>query len=82
MRNGSLPSDQHETKKRILILQAAVKNKWKVGVFCSMHGHSVRSGHSITNCKDKNNGHFYATTRSSPAGLGKEINKGWDEWLM
>ena len=33
-RTGSLPSDQRETEKMILILQAAVKNKWKVGGFC------------------------------------------------
>ena len=32
-RTGSLPSDQRETEKRILILQAAVKNKWKVRGF-------------------------------------------------
>ena len=28
-RTGSLPSDQRETEKRILIIQAAVKNKWE-----------------------------------------------------
>ena len=75
-RTGSLPSDQREREKRILILQAAIKNKWKVGVFCSTHGHGFRSGHSSTNCNDKNNGHVYAVTRSSPVAPGKEINKG------
>ena len=33
-RTGFLPSDQCETENRILILQFAVKNKWKVGRFC------------------------------------------------
>ena len=81
-RTGSLPSDQRETEKSILILQAAVKNKWKVGGFCSTHGHGVRYSHSSTNCNDKNNGHVNATTRSSTAGPGKEINKDRGDWLM
>ena len=33
-RTVSLPFDQRETEKRILILQATAKNKWKVGSFC------------------------------------------------
>ena len=81
-RTGSLPSDQRKTEKRILILQAAVKNKWKVVGFYSTHGHGVLAGHSSTNCDDKRNGHVNAATRSSPAGPGKDINKGWDDWLM
>ena len=81
-RTGSLPTDQSETEKRILILQAAVKNKWKVGGFCSTHGHGVRFGHSSNNCNDKKNGHVNAATRASPAGLGKDIKKGWYDWLM
>ena len=48
-RSGSLPSDQRETEKRILILQAAVKNKWKVGGFCSTHSHGARTGHRSSN---------------------------------
>ena len=44
-RTGSLPSDQRETENRILILQAAVKNKWKVGGLCLTHGHGVRARH-------------------------------------
>ena len=47
-----------------------------------MHIHGVRSGHSSTNCNDKKNGHIYAATCSSPDGPGKDINKGWDDWLM
>ena len=71
MRTSSLPSQQHETEKRIIIFQAAVKNKWKVRGFCSTHGHGIRSGHSSTNCNDKKTGHVNATTRSSPAGPGR-----------
>ena len=48
-RTGSLPSDQRNTEKRILILQAAVKNKWKFRGFCLTHGHGVRARHSISN---------------------------------
>ena len=32
-KTGSLSADQPETEKRIIILQAAVKNKWKLGGF-------------------------------------------------
>ena len=81
-RTGTLPTDQRETEKRSLILQAAGKNKWKVGEFCSTHGHGVRFGHSSNNCNDKKNGHVNAATRASPAGLGKDIKKGWYDWLM
>ena len=48
-RTSSLPSDQRETENRIIILQAAVKNKWKVRGFCSTLGHGVRAGHSSSN---------------------------------
>ena len=81
-RNGSLTSDQREADKRILILQAAVKNKWKSGGFCSTHSHGVRARHSSTTCNDKRNGHVNAATKASPAVPGKDINKGWDDWLM
>ena len=81
-RTGSLSFDKCELEKRIPILQAAVKNKWKVGGFCSTHGHGIRTGHSITNCNDKSNSHVNAVTRASPAGPGKDINKGWDDWIM
>ena len=81
-RTGSLTSDQRETENRILILQASVKNKWKVGGSCLTHGHGVCSGLSSTNCNDKRNGHVTASTRASPAGPGTDVNKGWDDWLM
>ena len=73
-RNSSLPSNQQ--------LQAAVKNKWKVGGFCSTHGHGVRAKHSSSNCNDKREGHVTTATRASPAGQGKNINKGWDDWFF
>ena len=38
-RTGPLPTDQRKIENRILTLQAAVKNKWMVGGFCSTHGH-------------------------------------------
>ena len=66
----------------ILIVLAAVKNKCNLGGFCSTHGHGVCAGHSSTNCNDKSNGHNNAATRASPAGPVKDINKGWDDWLM
>ena len=82
MRTGTLPTDQRKTEKRIMILQATIKNKWKVGGLCSTHGHGVRSGHSSSNCNEKKNVHVNAAIRTSPAGPGKYINKGWDDWLM
>ena len=48
-RTVSLPSDQRETEKRIIILQADVKNKWKVRGFFSTHGHGVRYRHRSSN---------------------------------
>ena len=65
-----------------MILQAAVKNKGKVGGFCSTHGHGVCSGHSSSNCNNNKYGHVNAATHASTAGPGKYINKGWDDWLM
>ena len=81
-RTGSLPSDQRETENRILIFQAVVKKKWKVGGFCSRHGHSVRAGHSRSNFNDKREGYVITATRASTDGPGKNINKGWDHWLF
>ena len=81
-RTGSLTFDQRNTEKMILILQDAVKNKWKVGGFCSTHGHGVRAKHSSSSCNDKREGHVTTKTRSSLAIPGKNINKGWDDWLF
>ena len=81
-RISTLPTNQRKTEKRILILQASVKNKWKVGWFCSTHNHGVRSGHSSNNCNDKKNFQVNTATYAGPAGPGKDINKGWDDWLM
>ena len=74
-------------EKRILILQSAVNNKWKVGGFCSTHGHGVCAGHDSGNCSDKMNvwksgGHNVNATRSNPVGPGKDMNKGWDACLL
>ena len=69
-------------EKRILILQYAVKNKWKVGGFCSTHGHGVRVGYNSGNCADKNDGHDVNAKHSNPVGPGKDFNKGWDAWLL
>ena len=81
-RTSSLPSNQREIEKKILILQAAVKNKWRVGGFCSTHGHGIRARHSSSNCNNKREGHVTTATQESPAGPGKNINKVWGNWLF
>ena len=74
-------------EKRILILQSAVKNKWKVEGFCSTHSHDVYVGHDSSNCaykKDvgKAGSHNVNATRANPVGPGKDFNKVWDAWLL
>ena len=61
-RTSSLPTDQRETEKRILIIQAAVKNNCKVGGFCSTHGRGVRARHSRSSCNDKREVHVSTAT--------------------
>ena len=63
-------------EKRILTLQSSVKNKWKVGGFCSTHGHGVRAGYESGNCADKKDVHDVNTTHTNPVGPVKDFNKG------
>ena len=77
------PTEKRVAEKRILILQYAVKNKWKVRGFCSTHCHGVCAGHNSGNCADKKDGgHDFNTTRTKSVGPGKDFNKGWDAWLL
>ena len=81
------PTEKCVIEKRVLILKSAVKNKWKVGRFCSTHGHGVSASHDSGNCTENKNlgkygGHDVNATRANPVGLGKDTNKGWDTWLL
>ena len=81
------PTEKRAMEKRILILQSAVKNKWKFGGFCSTQGHGVRAGHENGNCADKKDvgkagGHDVNSNHANPSGPGKDSNKGWDAWLL
>ena len=81
--NPLSPTKKSVTEKRILILQYAVKNKWKVRGFFSTHSHGVRAGHNNGNCSDKKDGgQDVNATRIKPVGPGKDFNKGWDAWLL
>ena len=60
--NPLSPTEQHVMEKWILTLQSAVKNKWKVGGFCSTYGHGIRAGHGSGNCADKKDGHDFNST--------------------
>ena len=55
---------KHKLKKRIKTLKAAIKNNWKVGGFCSTHGHGVRVGHDNKTCSTKGAGHVNSATRA------------------
>jgi hypothetical protein len=83
-RSAGAPLDSNEKRKlerRIRTLEAAIKNKWSVGGFCSTHGHGVSAGHDSKTCGTKGTGHVDSATRQIPAGPGKDKNKGWDTWI-
>ena len=69
-RANTPPTTQRKMEKRILIFQAAVKNTWKVGGYCSTHGHGVRAGHSSDNNNNKKADHVDTATRMNPVGPG------------
>ena len=64
----------------IKTLQAAVKNRWGVGGFCSTHGWGVRIHQTSGSCKKKGSGQIDTATRNKPAGPGATKNKGWDDF--
>ena len=70
-----------EAKWRIIQLEAAVCNNWHCGYFCSAHGWGVNENHTSENCRAKKSGHFSTATCDHPAGPGKAINKGWENFL-
>ena len=81
------PTKKRVMEKWILILQSSVNNKWKVGGFCSTHGHGAHAVHDSGNCADKKyvgntGGHDVNATRPNPLGPGKDFKKGWDAWLL
>ena len=78
--NPLSPTEKCVIVKIILTLKSAVKDKWKVGGFCSTHGHSICAGHDSGNFSNNNDGHDVTSTRSNPVGTGKDFNKGWDAW--
>ena len=80
--NPLSPTEKRVTEKRIITLQSAVKNKWKVGGFCSTHGHGVREGHDSRNCSSNKDDHGVKATRANSVGPGKDFNKGWDALLL
>ena len=65
VRAAVLPlAKKHKLKKRIKTLKAAIKNNWKVGGFCSTHGHGIRVGHDNKTCSTKGAGHVNSETRA------------------
>ena len=76
-RNQTIPSQQTCTIKT---LQAAVKNCWAVGGFCSTHGWGVGLNHTSGSCKNKGSVHVEAATCDKPAGPGASKSKVWDDF--
>ena len=75
------PSTQEQVKNRILQLEANVRNNWHCGAFFSTHGWGVNKNHTRANCQSQKPGHVAASTRATAAGLGKTLNKYWDDFL-
>ena len=67
-------------QQTIRLLQAAVKNRWIVGGFCSSHGWRVGHLHSSSTCKNNMDKHMDTATQSNPAGPGATRNQGWDDF--
>ena len=76
------PIEKRMLEKRILTLQSGVKNKRKVGGFCSTYGHDVCAGNISSNCDDKKDGRNVNETCANHVGPGKDFNKVWDAWLL
>ena len=54
--------DKSKLERCIRTLKALIKNKWKVGSFCSTHGHGVSAGHGSKICGTKGAGHVNSAT--------------------
>ena len=54
-------------QQTIRLLQAAIKNRWIVGGFCSSHGWGLGHLHSSSTCKNKMAGHMDTATHSNHA---------------
>ena len=63
-RDQTAPNHQTRTIKT---LQAAVKNRWDVGGFCSTHGWGVGLHHTSGSCKKRGPGHVNTATRNKTA---------------
>ena len=72
---------QEQAKKHIQKLDAAVRNNWHCGAFCSTHGWGVNDNHTIVNCQSQKPGHVATSTHAADDGPGKTLNKGWDNFL-
>ena len=75
------PITQEQSKKRILQLEAAMRNNWHRGAFCSTHGWGVNEKHTSENFRPQKPGHIATSIRAAVAGTGKTLNKGWDDFL-
>ena len=72
---------QEQPKKRIQKLEAAMRNNWHRGAFCSAHGWGVNENHTSANFQYHKPGHIATSNRASAAGPGNTLNKGWDNFL-
>ena len=79
-RSSSTGAGATNYQKTIKLLQAAMKNRWSIGGFCSSHGWGVAYLHSSISCKNKSPWHMDTATRANTAGPGATRNQGWDNF--
>ena len=75
------PNNEEQSKKHIQELEAAVRNKWHRGDFCSTHGWGVNKNHTSAKCRSQKPGHIATSNCAYAEVLGKTLDKGWDDFL-
>ena len=79
-RSSSTGAGATNNQNTLNLLQAAIKNCWYIGGFCSSHGWGVGHLHSSSSFKSKLSGHLDTATHASPTGPGATRNQGWDDF--
>ena len=73
-------SNASPNQKTIKLLQAAIRNCWSIGGFCTSHRWGVGHLHTSTSCKNKAPKHIDTATCYKLAGPNATRNKGWEDF--